>query len=164
MKRFWYCFCLLFLINNINILIEESYQVVYKMVNPTKSIRYLICLNLKEILINKTSINLKVIKLDINSNLRWIQENKKSRNGELISINTVDKIENEIKLIDYLIYQNRICFIFDKSTDLMSFFYLLNKFPINITYFVFNNGNLEKNLNLLILLFHAIQKAKTRIN
>ena len=88
MITFWYWMCLFYLLSNINILIDESYDTIYKMVNQSESLQYLNCFNLNEIIINKTKINTNEIKNEFNHHLRWIQINKKDEYG--ISIQNDD--------------------------------------------------------------------------
>ena len=135
MFRIWHWICLLYLLYNVNILLDQSYEVVFRVINQNESVQYLSCFNLSEIIINKTRINLNEIKNEFDYHLRWIQKNKKDIN-RLISNEKIEKIINETKSRDYLIYQDRICFIFEDQNDYKSF-YSINSLPIFPNYFAF---------------------------
>ena len=60
--KIWYSISILFCLYCINILNEEKYYVIYKLINQTETYDYLICFDLKEeinILANKTTIDLE---------------------------------------------------------------------------------------------------------
>ena len=120
MARYWSPICLLFFVINIKILIDESYDTIYKMVNQNESIQYLECFNLSDIISNKTRMNPTEIKNEFNYHLRWIQKNKKDKRDRFIRNETIENIINETKSRDYLIYQDRICFIFKNESDFRS--------------------------------------------
>ena len=121
----WYVACLLFLWHSLSILIfEEQYEVIHRpeKLDPgdSESIHRLICLNLDDLHLNRTEIQLEQLREEL---LDFIQ--KRIPNADWSNSSEGKRIAlHRSQTGDYLILNSRICFLFDpnESTELSNIF------------------------------------------
>lgn len=116
--KIWYIICFLFLIYSIDLLIDEKYEVSYKLIEPnptyepnsTERPKSPECLYLAEKYTINVSINLEQLNMDLYQYFMTLNESVKPQRST--DLNFGNKLLNEIKSGNYFIYRNRFCFKF----------------------------------------------------
>ena len=117
--KIWYLICSFFFLTSFNILIEEGNEIVYKSIDQSEPISYLICFLLK----NEFYHHFKKRVLDLNQLSEEMQNyskeneySKKKQNKKGFSKTRFNKlILDPIKYRSYLIFNDRFCFIKEKK-------------------------------------------------
>ena len=122
--KIWYVICIWLCYFSIRNLLKENSEIIYKSINRTEPINYLVCFNLKEIdtLTNKTTVDLqqldKIVSIYLSNRFNKIEEWQK----EYFNMTKFKEfVLNPIESKDYLIFNHKFCLIRENNNGLGDF-------------------------------------------
>lgn len=131
--RVWYCICLLFLIYNLNILIDDKYTFTYHLENKSDPIHFAACLDLYKPFPNQSSIDFDLLNTKLSDyfkNVEFKQVTFDYNSSHFMNVQNF--ILNQINLTNYFVYQNLICIFIDNRDRKEFYIFLRNlKFVVS---------------------------------
>ena len=134
----WYFLCIFFFFYSLSILINESYDVTYRIENRTEEYEYLACLDFKKVIYfskNRKNIGLNQLNRDVYNyfdkwkNVKWMGKYEFKEFNESILV--------PIKQRECLVFRDMFCFPAENESKLIKidkFIYLLNAYLALIAY------------------------------
>ena len=110
-QNFWYFFCLVFAFLSLNTLVEESYEVTYMKNNETEHIQFLICVELNDLQLNKTEIDLRKLREYLYDHFESSVKNEKRKEDSSGFERFKRELLNRTRLGKYLVFNGRACLI-----------------------------------------------------
>ena len=149
--KVWYFICILFALHSINILIEEGSKITYVTSDDEENeLNYLlVCIDLKQIFSNKTTIDLQ--QLDENAyayfgnyfseDIDRIYKKKQERIKKEFKIKVNEKIVNLIKAKIYFVLRDQFCIILDKYN--LNYKLVILIYSKNPKHYIFKNDTYD---------------------
>ena len=113
--KLWYIICFVFGFDSLNILVEESHEVVYEMSDETKPVQYLACVKLKDLIkrSNKTETDLKRLGGDLFDRINNTRDNNgfRTKNPKRFE----DFLNRTKPGGGYLVFNEMICLIANET-------------------------------------------------
>ena len=126
--KIWYVICIWLCYFSISNLVKENSEIIYKSINQTEPTNYLVCFNLKEIdtLTNKTTVDLQNLDKIVSSYVsiyyfNYFYKLDEWEKKEYNMIRFKEFVLNPIKSKDYLILNDKFCFILENNYRLVYF-------------------------------------------
>ena len=124
-QKFWVFLCLVFAFQSLDVLFEESYEVVYEKSNKTKPIQYLICEKLIDLYPNETEIDLEKLPGDLYNRFKSFSYGwRRSNLGGFEEF-----VRNQTKPGRYLVLNRKVCLIAKDVKELGKIFWILYPSP-----------------------------------
>ena len=154
--KIWYAICIWLCYFSISNLVKENSEIIYKSINQNEPTNYLVCFNLKEIdtLINKTTVDLQKLDEIVSRYFSNRFNNLKGLLKKRFNMIEFKKlILNPIKSKDYLILNQKFCFIRENNKGDFQIFLRAPEFFLfkNDTYDLFKLESYHRDVDQLVV-------------
>lgn len=136
--QLWYFSCLVFVFLSLETLVEESYEVIYEKGNDTEPVQFLVCLELRDLRLNQTEIDLDELRSHLYNYLNRSEDPFGWRSDHPNEFERL--LLNRTRSGGYLLFNARVCFV---AYDEVEFEHIGLFLPSKAEYFAIKRDTLD---------------------